>query len=102
MRLGTAATLGVGVLALALPAAIRQGEAARPATRARHGVTAEITLDPFLLRGVQWLVEAQHGNGGWGAGSHAKQHLRDPHHVATDPATTAFVAMALVRSGSTP
>jgi hypothetical protein len=59
-------------------------------------------LDPFVQRGADWLVRAQHPNGGWGAGSHASQHLRDPHQVVTDPATTSFVAMALVRAGSTP
>lgn len=59
-------------------------------------------LDPFVQQGVDWLVRAQHPTGGWGAGSHANQQLRDPHQVVTDPATTAFVAMALVRTGSTP
>lgn len=59
-------------------------------------------LDPFVQQGADWLVKAQHPNGGWGAGSHANQQLRDPHQVVTDPATTAFVAMALVRTGSTP
>lgn len=59
-------------------------------------------LDAFVVRGVEWLVRAQHPNGGWGAGSHAHQHLRDPHQVTTDPATTAFVALALLRTGNTP
>ncbi len=48
---------------------------------------------------VQWLIEAQSPNGGWGAGSHAYQHVRDPHQVQTDPATTAFAAMALLKAG---
>lgn len=65
-------------------------------------LTATAALDPFVQQGVAWLVKAQHPNGGWGAGSHAAQQLRDPHQVVTDPATTAFVAMALVRTGSTP
>ena len=63
---------------------------------------AAAPLDPFVQQGVSWLVKAQHPDGGWGAGSHANQQLRDPHQVVTDPATTAFVAMALVRAGSTP
>jgi Prenyltransferase and squalene oxidase repeat len=51
-------------------------------------------------RGLQWIITAQNENGGWGAGSHSRQDVLDPHAVATDPATTAMVAMALLRSGS--
>lgn len=54
-----------------------------------------------LDKGLDWLVKAQHENGGWGAGSHSRQDIRDPHAVNTDPATTAMVAMAMLRSGST-
>ena len=53
-----------------------------------------------IHKGLAWIKTAQHENGGWGAGSHAKQHVRDPHAVQTDPATTAMVAMALMRTGS--
>ena len=52
-------------------------------------------------RGLSWMVQAQNKNGGWGAGSHSRQDVFDPHAVATDPATTAMVSMALLRSGST-
>jgi hypothetical protein len=48
---------------------------------------------------VNWLLEAQSPNGGWGAGSHAYQNVTDPHAVQTDPATTAFAALALLKSG---
>ncbi|MDZ4746926.1 MAG: hypothetical protein SH808_00445 [Saprospiraceae bacterium] len=48
---------------------------------------------------VNWLLEAQSPNGGWGAGSHSYQNVTDPHAVQTDPATTAFAAMALLKSG---
>lgn len=51
--------------------------------------------------GLSWLAEAQAINGGYGAGSHSAQHIRDPHAVVADPATTATVAMALLRSGTT-
>ncbi len=54
-----------------------------------------------MTRGLAWIVEAQNANGGWGAGSHSRQDIRDPHAVQTDPATTSMVAMALLRSGST-
>lgn len=50
--------------------------------------------------GLSWIIEAQHPNGGWGAGMHRHQNIRDPHAVATDPATTAMVAMAMLRSGT--
>lgn len=51
--------------------------------------------------GMEWLMRAQQPNGGWGAGSHARQHEISPHTVSTDPATTAMVAMALLRNGNT-
>lgn len=51
--------------------------------------------------GLKWLMQAQQGNGGWGAGTHSAQHIRDPHAVSTDPATTALVALAIIREGST-
>jgi hypothetical protein len=54
-----------------------------------------------IRRGLGWIVTAQAQNGGWGAGSHSRQDVMDPHAVQSDPATTAMVAMALLRSGST-
>jgi len=51
--------------------------------------------------GLSWLSTAQAANGGYGAGSHSAQNIMDPHAVKTDPATTATVAMALLRSGNT-
>lgn len=53
-------------------------------------------------RGLEWLVKAQAGDGGFGAGSHARQDVMDPHAVQSDPATTAMVGMALLRMGNTP
>jgi hypothetical protein len=52
-------------------------------------------------RGLSWIAAAQNKNGGWGAGSHSRQDIRDPHAVGADPATTAMVSMALLRSGTT-
>ncbi|MFC7356581.1 hypothetical protein ACFQO1_02690 [Jejudonia soesokkakensis] len=51
--------------------------------------------------GLSWLAEAQLPNGGYGAGSHARQDVTDPHAVPADPATTAMVAMSFLRSGTT-
>jgi hypothetical protein len=48
---------------------------------------------------INWLLEAQSPNGGWGAGSHAYQNITDPHSVQTDPATTSFAALALLKAG---
>ncbi len=58
-------------------------------------------LPGYVKKGLDWLAAAQFQNGGWGAGQHSAQHVRDPHAVQIDPATTAFAAMALMRSGST-
>ena len=52
-------------------------------------------------RGLSWIARAQNEKGGWGAGSHSRQDITDPHAVAADPATTAMVSMALLRSGTT-
>lgn len=52
-------------------------------------------------RGLTWIVKAQQTNGGWGAGTHHRQNVLNPHAVETDPATTAMVAMAMLRSGAT-
>jgi hypothetical protein len=54
-----------------------------------------------LSYGLAWLSKAQLTNGGWGAGSHYRQDVMDPHAVNADPATTSMVAMAMLRSGST-
>ncbi|MEM6802328.1 MAG: hypothetical protein AAF696_13045 [Bacteroidota bacterium] len=50
--------------------------------------------------GLTWIVKAQQENGGWGAGLHSRQEVKDPHAVKTDPATSSMVAMALLRSKS--
>ena len=51
--------------------------------------------------GLAWLSDAQLPSGGYGAGTHAAQNVRDPHAVKADPATTAIVAQAFLRSGVT-
>jgi prenyltransferase beta subunit len=50
--------------------------------------------------GLDFLMQAQQHNGGWGAGLHSMQNITDPHAVKTDPATTSVVALAIVHAGS--
>ena len=63
--------------------------------------TSEV-LATSLGRGLSWISEAQNKDGGWGAGTHARQDIYDPHAVNSDPATTSMVAMALLRTGTKP
>lgn len=58
-------------------------------------------VEASLKKGLGWIDKAQAPDGGWGAGAHAAQHIRDPHAVTSDPATSALVAMALLRTDNT-
>ncbi len=58
-------------------------------------------VEQSVKKGLTWMGEAQNPDGGWGAGSHSKQHIRDPHAVQSDPASTALVAMSLLRTDNT-
>jgi len=58
-------------------------------------------IQPVVNDGLSWLAKAQLENGGYGAGSHSRQGEMNPHAVNADPATTAMVVMAILRSGST-
>lgn len=71
-----------------------------PETTGERNV-AQMALPSFVATGEDWLIKAQDESGGWGAGQHAFQNVRDPHAVKVDPATTAFAAMALLRTGNT-
>jgi hypothetical protein len=82
------------------PAATETTEPAAESVKAEPIVPAEI--GESVKKGLNWLAEAQHEDGGWGGGSHAMQQVRDPHAVPTDPASTAFTAMAFLRCGHTP
>lgn len=53
-------------------------------------------------KAYDWMLRAQNGDGGFAAGTHARQDVMDPHASPSDPATTAMVSMALLRAGSTP
>jgi hypothetical protein len=54
-----------------------------------------------VQKGLSWLAEAQAANGGWGAGTHARQDIIDSQAITADPATTALVSLAILRTGST-
>ena len=58
-------------------------------------------LPTFMGKSLQWMAKAQAPNGGYGAGLHSMQHVKDPHAVKTDPATSSLVGLAFVRTGST-
>ncbi len=60
------------------------------------------TTPAFVNKALDWLAQAQHDDGSWGAGFSSSQNVRDPHAVKGDPATTSFAAMAFLRSGHTP
>ena len=61
-----------------------------------------VKVKESMSSALEWISKAQLKDGGWGAGSHSRQSVFDPHAVSSDPATTAMVAMALLRTGSTP
>ncbi|MCQ3950735.1 MAG: hypothetical protein DPW14_13085 [Planctomycetes bacterium] len=67
-----------------------------------HNLPEPKPISSFMLKGVDYLVKAQHESGGWGGGTHDHQEVRDPHAVKADPATTAFALMALMRAGHRP
>ncbi len=52
-------------------------------------------------KAYDWMLKAQNQDGGFAAGTHARQDVIDPHASPSDPATTAMVSMALLRAGST-
>ena len=69
--------------------------------------TAAVKYDPRLTEaairnGLNWIIQAQQNNGGWGAGSHYNQNISDPHAVPADPAATSLVGMALLRMADKP
>ena len=65
------------------------------------GTSNTLEVEASLKKGLEWIKNAQGNDGGWGAGSQARQDIRDPHAVPSDPATTALVAMALLRTENT-
>lgn len=64
-------------------------------------INPKADLPDFAQKGIQYLVQVQFENGGWGAGTHANQQMIDATQVQIDPATTAFAGLALLRAGNT-
>jgi len=58
-------------------------------------------VEASIKKGLEWTGKAQANDGGWGAGTHARQDILDPHAVTSDPATTSLVAMSLLRTDNT-
>lgn len=58
-------------------------------------------IEVAVKKGLDWISRAQAPDGGWGSGSHLRQDIMDPSAVQTDPATTALVGMALLRTDNT-
>ena len=90
------AVLVLGVVALS--GASPSGQPYQAPDNVRRDV---VPIPAYLSKSMSWLADAQFANGGWGAGTHAHQEVRDPKAVQTDPATTAISALALVRAGNT-
>ena len=88
--------------ATGIAVATKKGPAAPAPAPAQDLPKPPKPIEPFVEKALGWLVDAQHEDGGWGAGSHANQQQRDARKVKTDPATTAFSALALMRVGHTP
>ena len=58
-------------------------------------------VEAALKKGLDWIDKAQGNDGGWGAGTHSRQDILDPHAVPSDPATTALINMSLLRTDNT-
>ena len=95
------ATVVLGIVVIAAGSRVVSALAHQPEPTPRIHDDGVKPIPGYVKNGLDWLAAAQFQNGGWGAGQHSAQHLRDPHAVQIDPATTAFAAMALMRSGST-
>ncbi len=93
------ALLGLALLATFAATLFAESPAVEPKTKP---AIKPAKISTFVNKGIDWLIEAQNPDGGWGGGSHANQSDRDPHHAQTDPGTTAFTLLSLLRAGHTP
>ena len=95
--LATLATLGTGIALAASPPA-GDGTSKRSCW-----VTAgePKPLSENVRRGLQWLVEHQHEDGGWSQGEESRT-MGGTHAAKPNVGDTAAATLALIRSGSTP
>src|SRR5690606_35784103 len=74
---------------LVLTTTLLRAPEAPPLPPDRPPIVVTRTVDPddvkplpqYLHQSLQWLADAQFENGGWGAGQHTAQGVRDPHAV---------------------
>lgn len=102
--IGALATAGALYMALPGRAPVADDPPAGAATTMAPPQAPPVPIGPLpahVERALDWLAGAQQPDGGFGAGSHARQEIREPSAVPTDPATTAVAAMALLRAGNT-
>lgn len=86
---------GLPLFALASPVPPASSAAAAPATTASPApASAAASPQAARARGVDWLLGAQHRDGGWGAGS-----FGEAQGAQSDAATTAMSVLALARDG---
>src|SRR5689334_7034773 len=55
-------------------------------TNSISSFTTPPLADAAVKKGLDWIEKAQSDKGGWGAGTHARQDILDPHAVPSDPA----------------
>lgn len=70
----------------------------RVVTGVGHDLPEPRDIEKFMLSGLAYLAEGQHTDGGWGSAWSGRGNQSG----STDPGTTAFVAMAIMRAGHTP
>ncbi len=97
----TAATLATGVTLIAKP--LPEKAMTKGATDRSCWVTAGVPkpLSENVRRGLQWLVEHQHDDGGWSQGEES-QTMGGIRAAKPNVGDTAAATLALIRSGSTP
>ena len=78
------------------------GDAVEPVRKWQSAVNPK-PLSENVRKGLQWLVDRQLENGGWGQGEESQQMGRNEKLADTaSVADTCVAALALIRSGSTP